>query len=114
MRKLWDPEAALECCLLVIFIATAVDIFWSIQTGTELLAFERNPIAAYVIKWGNRSNINGVGLLCALKVLNTYLVVRLCSYLYKVRPRLGGCVTAGITACQLLVIWYLYFGANGK
>jgi hypothetical protein len=112
MSKLRKADKGFECCLLLILLATVVDVFWSIQTGPTLLEFEKNPLAVYIIKWGNSHHINGIALLCALKIFNTYLVIRLCQWLRKVRVRWGWSVTLGVTAFQLFVVWYLYYGSD--
>ena len=112
MRKQRITNAVFESCLFFILLATAIDIFWSVQTGPTLLDFERNPLAIYVIRWGNSCSINGVALLCALKVVNTYFVILLCQWLRKVRSHWGWGVTLGVTAFQLFVVWYLYYGGG--
>jgi len=114
MRKLRRADTVFECCLLIIFMVTAVDIFWSVHTGPTLLEFEKNPLAIFIIKLGNSHDINGIGLLCALKVLNTYLVIRLCQWIRGVRSGWGWSVTLGVTAFQLFVIWYLYYGGGQR
>ena len=114
MRKQRIANAVFEGCLFFIFLVTAVDIFWSVQTGPALLAFERNPLAIYVIKWGNSCGMSGVALLCAIKVINTYFVIQLCRWLRKIRLSWGWGVTLGVTAFQLFVVWYLYFGGSQR
>jgi uncharacterized membrane protein len=112
MSKLRRADAVFEFCLLIITAVTAVDIFWSVHTGPTLLEFEKNPLAVFIIKSGNSHNINGIGLLCAFKVLNTYIVIRLCQRLRKVRSAWGWGATVGVTLFQLFVIWYLYYGGG--
>ena len=75
---------------------------------------KKNPLAIFIIKLGNSHDINGIGLLCALKVLNTYLVIRLCQWIRKVRSGWGWGATLGVTAFQLFVIWYLYYGGGQR
>tara|TARA_Y100000310_G_C20491312_1_gene719355 strand:- start:440 stop:784 length:345 start_codon:yes stop_codon:yes gene_type:complete len=101
-----------ELCLFTIILVTAVDVFWSVHTGPTLLEFEQNPLAVYIIEWGNANHINGIGLLCAFKVLNTYIVVRACQWLLKMKPAWGWGATVGVTFFQLFVIWYLYYGGD--
>ena len=112
MDKGRKANGVFECCLFIILMVTAVDVFWSVHTGPTLLEFEKNPLAIFIIKLGNSHDINGIGLLCALKVLNTYLVIRLCQWMRKVRSHWGWGVTLGVTAFQLFVIWYLYYGGG--
>ena len=114
MCKLRRADVAFEFCLFVILLVTSVDVFWSVHTAPTLLEFEKNPLAVYIIEWGNAREINGIGLLCAFKVLNTYLVIRLCVWLRKVRSSWGWGSTIGVTLFQLFVIWYLYYGGGQR
>jgi len=103
-RKLW-----IEVCLACIVLATAIDIFWSIYLQDSLLENEKNPLAAAVIVAGENAGINGVALLCSLKVVTTFIVVGVCRMLYRRSKRIGIPVTVGVTLFQLGLIFYLNY-----
>lgn len=99
-----------EVCLAVIALVAAVDIFWSIYLSESLLLYEENPAARWVIRWGNRLEIDGVALLCALKVVGTFIVLFVCRVIYEHKPRWVWPVVGGVTAFQIWLFVYLHFG----
>ena len=99
-----------EACLAVIAFVTAVDIFWSIYLSESLLLHEQNPAARWVIYWGNKLEINGIALLCALKVIGTFIVLSVCRMIYERKPRWAWPVVGGVTAFQIWLFLYLHFG----
>lgn len=99
----------IEVCLACIVFATAVDIFWSISLQDSLLKNEKNPIAVAVIIAGENAGINGVALLCALKVVTTFIVVGVCRILYKRSKKIGIPVTLGVALFQLGLVFYLNY-----
>ena len=103
-RKLW-----IEVCLACIVLSTAIDIFWSIYLQDTLLENEKNPVAAAIIIVGEEAGINGVALLCALKVVTTFIVVGVCRVLYKRSKKIGIPVTVGVTLFQLGLVFYLNY-----
>jgi hypothetical protein len=103
-RKLW-----IEVCLACIVVATAIDIFWSIGLQDSLLENEKNPVAAAIIIAGENVGINGVALLCALKVVTTFIVITVCRMLYKRSKKIGIPVTVGVTLFQLSLVFYLNY-----
>ena len=99
-----------EFCLAFIVLVTAVDIFWSISLTDTLLEYEENPIAAYVIEIGNVITASGVAFLCGVKVISVFLVVAISRTIYRRSPRIGAAAVVGVAACQLWLLYYLYFG----
>tara|TARA_R100000008_G_scaffold19888_1_gene10258 strand:- start:155 stop:487 length:333 start_codon:yes stop_codon:yes gene_type:complete len=99
-----------EVCLAVIVLVTAIDIFWSIYLSESLLLNEENPLAKWIIRCGNALEINGVALLCALKVVGTFTVLTVCRAIYLRKPRWAWPVVIGVTSFQIWLFAYLHFG----
>tara|TARA_B100000745_G_scaffold249676_2_gene171741 strand:+ start:1199 stop:1549 length:351 start_codon:yes stop_codon:yes gene_type:complete len=99
-----------DCCLVLIVLVAAVDIFWSISLEEILLEHEENPIAAYVVEVGNSITASGVAFLCGVKVVSTFLVVVIGRIVYRRNPRVGVMAVGGVAAFQLWLLYYLFFG----
>ena len=99
-----------ELCLAVIVFVTAVDIFWSIYLSKDLLTNEQNPIAKWIISLGDRLDLNGVAVLCSLKVVGTFLVLFICRTIYERKYKWAIPVAGGVAAFQLWLFGYLHFG----
>jgi hypothetical protein len=99
-----------EVCLAVIVLVTAIDIFWSVYLSDDLLDNEKNPLARLVILLGNKMNMHGVGLLCALKVMGAFFVVGACRWIYKKSERVAWPVVIGVTLFQAGLFFYLHYG----
>jgi hypothetical protein len=113
-RKAWITY---EVLVLIIALGTAIDIFWSIVTVEHLIKQELNPIARWVIRFGDNLRVasalpyQGVALLCCAKVLGTWAVLRICQYATKHHPRFGWPILSTVAAFQLLLILFLFLGA---
>lgn len=105
-----------ELLIGLIALGTAVDIFWTVITLEHIFDQELNPLAKGVIWYGdNKLDLwglpyVGVALLCCLKVLGTWLVIRICHYLVNHRPRLGWPALGTVAVFQLWLMFYLFFG----
>lgn len=99
-----------DCCLMLIVLVAAVDIFWSISLEEILLEHEENPVAAYVVEIGNSVTTSGVALLCGMKVVSTFLVVAIGRTIYRRNQKIGAAAVGGVAAFQLWLLYYLFFG----
>ena len=102
----------IEGCLAFIVLVSAVDIFWSVYLAETLLQHEENPIAVKVILAGDHAGINGVALLCGLKVIGTFVVLGICRWIYARSRRIGVPVVLGLAMFQFWLLYYLHFGVG--
>lgn len=106
-----------EAMILLIALGTAIDVYWTVVTVENIYEGELNPIAKTVIRLGNQWNgawslpYQGVALLCGLKVLGTWAVLRICQWLVKHRPVFGWPVLAGVAGFQLGLMYFLLCGS---
>lgn len=103
-----------ECLALVVVLVTGLDVWWSIALADTLLQNELNPIARWVLIWGQGGNgfvpvssYAGVAWLCAFKCVTTWIVLSVCRYLVREWPKIGWAVLSGVTAFQLWLVWFL-------
>lgn len=105
-----------EALILLVALGTAVDIFWSVVTVEHLYKQELNPIARWVIRFGDNWSVKalphqGVALLCCAKVLGTWAVLRICQCLIKHHPRFGWPILSTIALFQVALVLFLFLGA---
>jgi len=106
-------KLGLEVCIAFIVFVTAVDIFWcAFFDAATLLENEKNPIASAIIVAGEKSGLDGVALLCGLKVVTTFVVVGVCRLLYSRSKKIGAAVTIGVAVFQLCLLYYLNYGGS--
>lgn len=110
----------LFCELMIVLIVsvTGLDIYWSVMIGDSLYAHELNPVARWVISQGEIIGDNlyrpapgsqGVALLCALKSISTFVVVRICQLLVEERRIMGVLVLSGVAGFQIWLACFLVF-----
>jgi hypothetical protein len=105
-----------ESLALIIVLVTGIDIWWSVALVESLPENELNPIARYVISLGDWMDgdyvlpHSGVALLCAAKVVGTWLTLFVCRFLVRRWPRVGWPCLIALTASQLLLAWFLFYG----
>mgnify|MGYP000875909077 CR=1 FL=1 len=69
-------------------------------------------IAVKVILAGDYAGINGVALLCGLKVIGTFVVLGICRWIYARSRRIGVPVVLGLAMFQFWLLYYLHFGVG--
>ncbi len=105
-----------EALALVVVVVTGIDIWWSVALVESLPENELNPIARYVISLGDWMDgeyllpHSGVALLCAAKVLGTWLTLSICRFLVRRWPRVGWPCLIALAIVQLLLAWFLFYG----
>jgi hypothetical protein len=107
---------AYEFLALLVIGVTGIDIWWSVALVETLPQNELNPVARWIIGLvdfvDGRYMLphSGVALLCALKVLGTWVALSVCRYLVRKWPRVGWPALIGLAVLQLLLAWFLFFG----
>ena len=99
-----------EILSAVIVLGTSVDIFWSVALSSNLPQGELNPLARWVITNGDSFSSAvqfGVGLLCGIKVVSTWIVLGVCKYMTCVKPKWALIILTTLALFQVWLMWFL-------
>ena len=101
-------------------LGTAIDIFWSVALAESLFSNELNPVAKWLIGWGNKVFNDGklslgefhfgVATLCFVKVITTCFALRICRFIAGKNLKWGLAVYGSIATFQIGLILFLFFG----
>ena len=120
MGKLTGSVIFMEFAAVAIMLGTAIDIFWSVALADTLFENELNPVAKWVIGWGNEVFTSGrlkpggfhfgVATLCFLKIMSTCFALRVCRYISGRNLKWGLAVYGGMALFQIGLVLFLFFG----
>lgn len=90
----------------VVWIVSAVDVYWSIYLGDTLHRNELNPIGRWLIALDN----GNVALFMAVKFLGTTFVLAILPLIFIYRKDIGYAITCGLGSLMCGLFYFLYWG----
>lgn len=105
-------NALLFLYLIVIGAISAYDMLLTIRYAESLRQLEMNPIGRWLMQLDQlpKGSIPDVTLFLIAKGLGTLIVLSVIFFMTQRRAHLGHPVGLGVSACQLMLVFYLCYG----